>query len=833
MTKTAHRHSRCRPLRGLLPHLVAVLLLCLLSGSAAAGDKVALKVGVYENRPLIFTDGGDRVSGLFPEILEHIAREQQWRIEYIHAPWDQLLQQLQIGAIDLLPAIAYSRERAEKFSFSDETLIVNWAEVYSSRTHKISSLLDLEGQRVAVKMDDIHLQALRELTRRFGISCRFIETDEYQTIFEMLDDGYLDIGVVNRLYGKANEHEYGVRVTPLIFNPIELRFAAPRGRHGDILALIDNRLQSYRQQADSVYSEAVRRWLASEPPERLPVYLPYLIGGLAAAFLLLAGLNLLLRYQVSRQTRSLTRINQHLKKEVRKRQKAVQELKKYARVVEASNDAVALLDRDHNHLLVNSAYLRSFGVSKSELQRINLPDVIGSELYEQHLREPIQRCLAGEQTNLTAPCVTTGSALRYLNIHLGPYMVSENHVLGYAIDIRDITDQVELENQLKHAQKMETIGMLAGGVAHDLNNILSGLVSYPDMLLVNRTPDDPMYNPLHIIKRSGERAAAIVSDLLTLARRGVGNLQPVSLNTIIREFAGSPEYEAMLQSAHGVRVELRLDEELLNIMGSPVHLAKCVMNLFTNGLEAMPAGGVLTLDTVNRYYEPHQAPDPEMAGGEYVVLTVTDTGVGMDRDRIGHIFEPFYTSKVMGRSGTGLGMTLVWSAVRDHSGHIGVDSTPGAGTTFTLAFPATRQEAAVAVPQDLRHFRGNGETALVVDDVEEQRRFASEILAMLGYLVETAASGEEAIGLVRQKRYDIIVLDMIMPGGLDGLATYEQILAIAPEQRAVIASGFSDAGNVAKAQALGAGSYVRKPYTVLSLAAAVQGELQRNDQPRN
>jgi CheY-like chemotaxis protein len=222
-----------------------------------------------------------------------------------------------------------------------------------------------------------------------------------------------------------------------------------------------------------------------------------------------------------------------------------------------------------------------------------------------------------------------------------------------------------------------------------------------------------------------------------------------------------------------------------------------------------------------------------MSGGDYVVLTVADTGMGMSQEKVTRIFEPFYTSKIMGRSGTGLGMTLVWGAVKDHGGHITVDSTPGAGTSFTLLFPATRKTGIACVRQELDDYRGTGESILVIDDVEQQRLFASEMLVMLGYAVETADSGETAIAKIREKDYDILILDMIMPGGMDGLTTYQKALAIKPGQKAIIASGFSDTSKVAAAQALGAGSYVCKPYTVVSLAKALQKELHPDGPYRN
>lgn len=201
---------------------------------------------------------------------------------------------------------------------------------------------------------------------------------------------------------------------------------------------------------------------------RAPDYLHYLIGGIAAIFLVLFGANMLLRHQVAKQTHTLSATNRHLKEEIQKHQKTMQELKKYARVVEASNDAIALFDRDHNHLLVNSTYLSTFDCNRNHLQQSNLLQVVGQEFYRQYLEDAIRRCLTGEQVNISAVFAPAGRSPKHWHIHLSPYVISENYIHGYAIDVRDITPQVELENQLKHAQKMEAIGMRPAGSKQEL-----------------------------------------------------------------------------------------------------------------------------------------------------------------------------------------------------------------------------------------------------------------------------------------------------------------------------------------------------------------------------
>jgi len=398
----------------------------------------------------------------------------------------------------------------------------------------------------------------------------------------------------------------------------------------------------------------------------------------------------------------------------------------------------------------------------------------------------------------------------------------------------DITEKVESENdrmalqtKLQHSQKMEAIGTLAGGVAHDLNNILGGLVSYPELLLLQLPEDSPLRKSILTIQKSGEKAAAVVQDLLTLARRGVVVTEVVNLNDVIAEYLKSPEYEK-LQSYHpAVHLEAHLEKDVLNILGSPTHLSKTVMNLVSNAAEAMLGGGELTVSTENRHIDRPIRGYDNVEEGDYVVLTISDTGTGIASDDLEKIFEPFYTKKKMGRSGTGLGMAVVWGTVKDHNGYIDVQSTEGKGTTFTLYFPVTRKSVEERSEISLKDYIGKGETILVVDDVEEQRQIASGMLKELGYSVVSVSSGEEAVEYLKINKADVLLLDMIMDPGMDGLDTYKKILVIHPGQKAIIASGFSETDRVKEVQGLGAGAYIKKPFLLEKVGIAVKEELEK------
>ena len=546
------------------------------------------------------------------------------------------------------------------------------------------------------------------------------------------------------------------------------------------------------------------------------------------------------------EKKKLLETENHLKQEVLVRLKSEKELheseRKYRLLTENISDVIWTLDMKFRFTYVSPAVEKVLGWSAMEVQQLPLRRVLTRRSYELALNTITDRLAEGEQTGefqrtqilelefqckngTTVWCEITASFAR--DDHQRP-----TGILGVLRDIsqrrKELAEKEELQRQLARSKKMEAIGTLAGGVAHDLNNILSGILSYPELLLLDLADDSPLRKPIETIQESGKKAAAIVQDLLTLARRGVAVSEVVNLNDIVNSYLASPELKKILHFHPLVTVDSRLEPNLTNILGSPVHLGKTLMNLISNAAEAMPEGGKLTVRTENRYVDKPIRGYEEVAAGAYVLLEVSDTGVGISEEEIGRIFEPFYTKKVMGRSGTGLGMAVVWGTVKDHRGKILVDSSPGLGTSFSLYFPVTDQKQVFVVKTDsLEQLKGNGETILIVDDVKEQREIALQILSHLGYSVAAVSSGEEAVIYLKIHSADLVVLDMLMPPGMDGLQTYKQIKQIHRLQKAVITSGYSETMQVQETQAMGAGEYVRKPYTIKTIGMAIKSELEK------
>jgi signal transduction histidine kinase len=404
-------------------------------------------------------------------------------------------------------------------------------------------------------------------------------------------------------------------------------------------------------------------------------------------------------------------------------------------------------------------------------------------------------------------------------------------MMGTMTDISERKEAEEarrkLEERLHRAEKMEALGTLAGGVAHDLNNVLGIVVGYSEMLLDDLDESGSVRSEAMEILKAGQRAAAMVQDLLTLTRRGVSSRKVLNLNNIIIECQESPEFAKISSYHSNIRIRTDLEADLLNISGSSIHLGKSFLNLVSNAVEAMSNGGI-TIKTGNQYLDKPVSGYDEIREGDYVVLSISDTGEGIPVTDLKRIFEPFYTKKIMGRSGTGLGLAVVWGTVKDHLEFINVESEEGKGTTFSLYFPVTREES---TPEEIAvsasECMGNGEIILVVDDIKEQRDLATMMLTKLNYKVSSVSTGEEAVEYLKQHQVDLAVLDMIMDPGMDMLDTYRNMLEVYPHQKAIIVSGFSETERVSRAQALGSGAYVKKPYVLAKLGVAIREELDR------
>jgi two-component system, cell cycle sensor histidine kinase and response regulator CckA len=412
---------------------------------------------------------------------------------------------------------------------------------------------------------------------------------------------------------------------------------------------------------------------------------------------------------------------------------------------------------------------------------------------------------------------------------ISPVKDASGKIVNYVAVKRDVTNEVLLQKQLIEAQKMEAVGTLAGGVAHDFNNLLQVVLGYSEILLMGKHGQSPEVSSLETIRKTAKDGADLVKGLLTFSRRVESKLRPCDLNIELRRI------EKILKRTipKMIKIEMILADDLTPVDADPVQLEQIVLNLSVNAGHAMPKKGRLTFSTQNvTFDEDYCRTRLEVKPGEYVLLKVCDTGHGMGKEVLDHIFEPFYTTKKQGE-GTGLGLAIVYGIVKNHGGHIVCLSEKGRGTTFDIYFPALKRDLGPDMAMTEEMLACGNETILLVDDDEEIRNIVKKFLTRNGYKVLTADNGESGVKIYREKKDQIklVVLDLIMPevGGEQCLA---EITEIDPSVRILIASGYAGDESTKKALELSACGFIEKPFSCGQLLRVIRGILDATGERR-
>ncbi len=392
---------------------------------------------------------------------------------------------------------------------------------------------------------------------------------------------------------------------------------------------------------------------------------------------------------------------------------------------------------------------------------------------------------------------------------------------------QDITERKKLDAQIIHAQKMEAIGTLAGGVAHDFNNVLQGISGYTQLLLIRKPQDDPDREYLNQIEGLIQVATKLIGQLLIFSRKAEKKVRPLDLNREVTRIMRP----LMRMIPRMISIETHLSEDLKRINVDQAQLEVVIMNLVVNASDAMPDGGRLVVETKNTaldewYCRDHVGAVP----GRYVLLTVSDNGCGMDRETLEHIFEPFYTTREISRRGTGLGLAIVYGIIKDYSGYITCSTEPDQGTVFNVYFPALegveKREEQPAEHERVAAVRGGNETILVVDDEEPILDIACDILGQYGYTTMTAGNGEDAIEIYERERdrIDLVILDIGMPG-MGGYRCFEELIKTDPAIKVIITTGYSTGRRVEEMLEAGAAGFIGKPYRLVDMVKKVKEAL--------
>lgn len=747
----------------------------LLTIPAGAASKT-LQVGIYNFKPMVFIDSNGTPGGLFIDILNHIAAKEKWKIKYVPGTWQEGLERLQEGKIDLVAGIGYSAERDKLFDFPKEFVALDWGLVYSKKGSRINTVMDLDGKRITVLKGSLYTHNFQELLKQFNIKAQIIEKTEINEIFESIDTGEAHGGINANLAGIQFESQYDVDRTPIVFSPVKLSYAVKNDKNSDVIEAINRNLLELKSDNNSFYYNAYEKWITQSRntiPEQAWWGLAFLVFCLAGAAVFVVTL----RDQVRAKTTELVESNRNLSQ-----QKTLMN-----HVINGTTDAIYVKDTVGRYLLVNTEAARVLGKPLEEI--IDLDD---SVLFPLHEAEILKKADLKVMASVTGPLtyveqLSTVDGKRIYHATKGPIHDENGKVTGMFGVSRDVTEHRRLEAQLLQAQKMESIGRLAGGVAHDFNNKLTVIMGYAELSKMRLSDSEQLLHNLGEITKAAEHSRDITAQLLSFSRQQIISPKALNLNKAIMDT------QKMLPRLIGedILLTVDMDKNLWMVKIDVTQLDQIIMNLGVNARDAMPDGGELKITTSNvtieeAYCREHLDASP----GDYVQLTFCDNGHGMDEETAKHIFEPFFTTKEVGK-GTGLGLATIYGIVTQNKGFISIYSEPGRGTVFKIFLPRLEEESPEGTQEVIAPIKGSG-TILLVEDDESVRKMTTSMLENIGYDIIVAKSSQDAVRLCedRSRHIDIVLSDIIMPG-MNGKEMMDKILNIRPDIKTLYTSGYS------------------------------------------
>ena len=486
---------------------------------------------------------------------------------------------------------------------------------------------------------------------------------------------------------------------------------------------------------------------------------------------------------------------------------------------DAITDMVMLLDNEHHIIRVNKAAAEALNTTKETLVRQKCYEAVHGR------SKPISRCplLLTKKTLKPHTAEITESTLGGTFIcSTSPILDRAGKFMGYTHSLKDITESKRLEAQLQHSQRMEAIGTLAGGIAHDFNNVLMGVQGHTSLMLLHIDSDHPHLGHIKGIEDMVQRGADLTRQLLGFARGGKYEVSATDLNELIEKCS-----EMFGRTKKEIKVDTRCQKEIWPVEVDQAQIEQVLLNLYVNAWQAMPNGGDLYVETSNVVLDENYARLFGVSPGNYVKISVTDTGIGMDKATQQRIFDPFFTTKEMVR-GTGLGLSSAYGIIKNHGGIIDVYSEKDKGTTFKIYLPASEKEAAIKEEKRLvdEVLKGT-ETVLLVDDEYMIVDVGEEMLKEMGYTVLVARSGKEAVEVYSKHKaeIDLVVLDMIMPD-MGGGDAYDRMKEENPDVKVILSSGYSIDGEATEILERGCNGFIQKPFNMKGLSGRIREVLE-------
>ena len=850
--------------------LLAVLAVALLgmAGLEAAPRRV-VTVAVFPHAPALSMGEDGLARGFYADMLREVAAREDWELRFLPGTFQEGLDRVRTGQADLHTSIAQTPARSLYLDYGRESSFTVWSILYAHPKAGIHTVLDVLNRRIGLMRGDVNGDHFRELCAKFNLQVTYVEFGSFEDVLRAVETGQVDGGVATNTFGYSQEARFQVERTPVVFSPFETYFVTTKGHNADLLKALDSYLVDGKRNPDSGYRRAINRWLAPQLKTGLPSWLvPTSLGVLAAlALAILAALAF--RRQVDAATGEIRALNVGLERELAERRRMEAQILHVASGVSGSYGESFFLDLV-KHLAqaigADGALIGETVTVDGEKRVQTLAVCLDGNAVENRdypLRgSPCERALSGEICIIPSGVQARFPDFRLLQelhaeAYIGsPLMDSQGKIRGLLVVIhrsilpapaeaasllrifstRAATELERrssegarqlLERQMQHAQKLESLGVLAGGIAHDFNNLLTAMLGHMNVAETKLAPESPARPHLERLERIIHRAADLTRQMLAYSGKGRFVVRSYDLNQVVQEVTH------LLEVSISKKIALRFDlaPSLPPVEADAAQIQQVIMNLVTNAADAIgDREGTIRLITgthlLDRAYLDQVFQGQDLLPGTYVTLEVSDTGCGMTGAVLERIFEPFFTTKVAGR---GLGLSATIGILKGHRAGMRIYSEPSRGTTFKLLFPTTevkRQDEAVqtALPALSRPA-----TVLLVDDEEMIREAATAVLESLGLIVVPACDGREAVAAVQRPdlKLDLVLMDLTMPH-MDGKEAFQIIRRLQPDLPVILSSGYNEQESVQSFSGRGLDAFLQKPYPLRVLERTVLEVLARS-----
>ncbi len=794
--------------------LAPILFFCCLAllgpvDLAYATHKTVVKVGVFQFKPLIFTDSDGQTRGINADLLNRIAAENNWQIEYVPGSWDDGLQGAKNRRLDIITSVMYTEERDTFLDYAQEPVFSVWTEVYARHKSHVEDIFALRGMKVAVMKGDQNAANLKQLAESFGIDCEYIEVPSHDEVFKLVQNGGAIAGVAPNIFGLINASKFGLIRTPVILAPKALYLCVPQETNQELLKAINETLRRWKQKPDSYYYRTLNRWLANSEQNIIP---NWLIVALTISVLLLLLIAVWSRI---------------LKKQVKQRTKALAESEaKFRALFNEVTIGLGMANADTGEILaVNDAFANLLGCKAEEvIGRLHAHARAEGKIEDQSQSFQLHRSdKSGEPTETK---LTTKNG-QVLTVEIRSKVINfDGHNVMFAsfIDISDRkkaeAKRLELELELRQKFKMEAIGVMAGGMAHNFNNNLSIILGNIELSQLKLSTADKIYSLLEDARTALFRSRELVKQILTYSRQQQPEKKPLQLALLVEETMKL--LQSTIPSTVNMRHQITPQAAQAYVSADPTRIQEALINLCTNAAHAMDEKGDLTVVLDRVELRPPDIPAQYQGRpGEFLCLKVLDTGCGIPAENIDKIFDPFFTTKEIDK-GTGMGLSTVRGIVDQHNGLIKVHSKVDAGTEFQLYFPTVASDQAEPESSSEPLLRGT-EKILLVDDDNLVAEVTQAMLRELGYQVTALENPQKALELVKTDpdAFDLLITDQTMPG-LTGLELAAQIRQLHPGLPIIICSGYSSKINQPDLAKQEISAFCSKPLDIIELSQAVR-----------